>query len=191
MKVIGCIVEGHGDASALPVLVRRIAGEAAAGIDISARPVFRVGRGRLLKPGELERYVELIAMRTGPDGRILILLDADQDCPAQLAPRLLERARRARGDRMIGVVLAKVEFEAWFLACASSLGQKGILRRPQEDHSEPESVRDAKGWLAARLPGGYSETLDQPALAAVMDITAARKSPSFDKFVREVAKLLQ
>jgi len=51
-------------------------------------------------------------------------------------------------------------------------------------------VRDAKGWLHARMPKGYSETVDQPALAAVFDLTAARRSPSFDKLIRDLLGLL-
>jgi hypothetical protein len=43
------------------------------------------------------------------------------------------------------------------------------------------------------MPRGlrYSETLDQPALAAVFDLEAARqRCPSFHKFCRDVERLL-
>ena len=57
----------------------------------------------------------------------LILLDANSDCPRELAPNVLERAQAARSDHRIQVVLAKMEYEAWFLAVADSLaGLRGI-----------------------------------------------------------------
>ena len=73
--------------------------------------------------GELERQVEFAGRSVAPDGAILILLDSDADgaCPAEDGPALLSRARRARNDLAISVVLASKEFEAWFIAAARSL----------------------------------------------------------------------
>jgi len=58
------------------------------------------------------------------------------------------------------------------------------------DH--PESLRDAKGIITRHMVGSraYSETLDQPALTALLNIQAARRrSASFDKCCREVERL--
>ncbi|MGH2705900.1 MAG: DUF4276 family protein [Actinomycetota bacterium] len=146
-----------------------------------------------MKAGELERYVALAARDVAEWGGILILLDADDDCPATLGPGLETRALAARGDRKIAVVVAKREFEAWFLAGASSLrGQRGFpgdLQAP----TNPEEIRGAKEWLAARMSGAsYSPTVDQPALAAILDLEATRASaPSFDKWCREIGDLLR
>jgi hypothetical protein len=108
---------------------------------------------------------------------------------ASSAP-LVRRARAARADRAIGVVLAMREYEAWFLAAAASLrGQRGLpddLAPP----AAPESLRDAKGWLNERMSLGYKPTIDQPALTAVFDLDQARTAPSFDKLVRELMRLL-
>ena len=114
------VVEGHGEVEAVPILIRRIAEIVAPGIVIDLPRPIRVKRQRLLKAGELERAIELAARQAGADGGILILLDADRDCPAELGPIILTRATAARGDRAIRVVLAKVEYEAWFLAAAGS-----------------------------------------------------------------------
>jgi len=46
-----------------------------------------------VKAGVLERYVGLAAQRVGVGGSILILLDANGDCPARLGPALVARAR--------------------------------------------------------------------------------------------------
>jgi hypothetical protein len=192
MKIVP-LVEGHGDVEAVPVLLRRVAQERGI-FDLEVATPIRVPRSRLIKPGELEKGVELASRKGGPDGAILVVLDADDDCPAALGPSLLQRAQAARPDRTVSVVLAKREFESWFLAGAESLrGQRGLasdLATPPE----PESIRGAKEWLRQRMPGthGYRETVDQAPLAQALDLQSARrKSDSLDKFMREAALLLQ
>src|SRR5439155_15126670 len=111
--------------------------------DIQVPRPFRVPKDRLLRDGELERAVSQAAEDAGPDGRILILIDADDDCPATLGPRLLLRARNARPDRPTCVVLAKFEFESWFLASADSLRGIRSLRGDLDAPSDPESIRGA------------------------------------------------
>ena len=146
-----------------------------------------------MKAGELERAVDLAARQAGTGGCVLILLDAETDCPRELAPNLLRRAREARRDRDIRVVLAKAEYEAWFLAAANSIaGQHGI-GASTEPPDDAEAVTGAKEWLRARMPPGrsYRETLHQPALTAIFDLDAARSAPSFDKLWRDVSELLR
>ncbi len=122
------------------------------------------------------------------------MIDADDDCPAMLGPQMQRWAQSARPDIPIGVVLATREFEAWFVAAAESLrGQHG---RPDSltPHPQPESVRDAKGWIADRRPRsqGYSAPVDQPALTRIFDLEMARaRSDSFDKCYREITRLLR
>jgi hypothetical protein len=186
----GVIVEGHGDVEAAPILLRRLCLQIRPAISVEMAPPYRLARSKLTRPGEVERAVELVARKIGPGEPILVLADADRDCPAGLAVDLLARASRQRGDRSISVVLAKTEFEAWFLAAAPSLaGHRGLppdLGRP----ADPEGVRDAKGWLGAQMPHGYSKVLDQPAFAAVMDIEQAVVAPSFSKLFRDVSRML-
>lgn len=174
----------------MPVLIRRIGLEVAPAVapDV-VRPV-RVPRGRFLKAGGLEGYVSLAARRAGVDGRILVLLDANGDCPAQLSGALLRRIRAARPDRRIEVVLAKCEYESWFIAALDSLrGIRGIAN-DADVPQDPESIRGAKEWLRNRMSGPYSPTADQAALTARFDMTLARRrSPSFDKLWRAVSAL--
>ncbi|MBI5432025.1 MAG: DUF4276 family protein [Planctomycetes bacterium] len=192
MTRLVAIVEGHGEVQAVPVLVRRIASAALPGVAVDVPRPIRVKRHRILKEGELERAIELAARQAGPDGRILVLLDADEECPKTLAENIRRRAAAVRGDRRICAVLAKTEYEAWFVAAVESIvGQRGIRRRSTSDN--PEAISDAKGWLSNHMEGSrsYSEVLDQPALSAVFDLDLARKrSPSFDKMWRDVASLL-
>ena len=193
MTTIASIVEGHGEVEAMPVLLRRIAEQVSVAHVVNAPRPFRVRRQNFLKPNEMERNVEFVATQSGPEGRILILLDANSDCPKKLATQIQERAQQARSDRIIRVVLAKMEYEAWFLAAAESVaGHRGI--RPDfAPPSDPEAIRNAKGWISARMEPGrsYSPSTDQPALTAMFDLHAARKgAPSFDKLWRTVEALL-
>lgn len=129
----------------------------------------------------------------GEVAAVLVLLDADDDCPARLGPQLLTRVKDARPDRSGSVVLANREFEAWFLAAAPLLrglrGLAGDLALP----ADAERPRDCKGWLSARRTDGraYKPATDQAALAAAFDMQMARQhSPSFDKLWRDVERLL-
>lgn len=188
---LATIVEGDGEVKAVPVLVRRVGMDVAplAALDV-VRPV-RVPRGLLLKEDGLERYVNLAASRAGPGGGILVLLDANGDCPAELAPVLLRRARAARPDRLIEVVIAKCEYEAWFIATIDCLRGTRRISSTANVPPNPESIRGAKEWLRARMSGRYSPTADQAALTARFDMTLARRrSPSFDKMWRAVRALL-
>ncbi|MBM4059888.1 MAG: DUF4276 family protein [Planctomycetes bacterium] len=183
------IVEGHGEVEAVPVLLRRIA--ALAGVTAAVRLPIRVPRSQLVREDGLRRAVELAARSSAPGDPILVVLDADADCPAILGPRLLACAIAARADRPVAVVVARTEFESWYLAAAASLAAAGKLDDSTIAPADPEAVRGAKGWLAARMARRYSETLDQPSFAALFDLDAARGCPSFDKLLREVGRLLR
>ena len=189
---IATIVEGDGEKTALPKLLYRLASELSIA-ELRVPPPHRINRGKLLAPKGIEQAVSAGAKRVGESGGILVLLDADDDCPARLAPILLERAQGARSDVPVCVVLAKREFEAWYLAAAPSLA--GIHGFPADLSmpTAPEQVRGAKEWLSRHRTSGrpYKPTVDQAALASVFDMTNARlNSPSFDKFCRDVKALL-
>ncbi len=185
---LGFIVEGHGEVASVPILARRLLERFR--ITCELHPPIRVRRPTIVKPGELERHVELIGDKVGPGGGILVLLDADDDLACELGPSLLKRAERTRPDRAIGVALAVKEYEAWFLAAAASL--RGLRGLPEhlEPPPEPERIRDAKGWLGRHMSATYTPPVDQPGLTARFDLAAARSASSFDKFVREFARLM-
>ena len=188
---IGCIVEGHGEVEAVPILIRRIASNCYPELGIVIPHPIRISRDKIVKKNQLERKVELAARTIKGQGAILILIDSDDDCPAQLGPELLCRALQVRSDLPIAVVLAKREFEAWFLAAADSLrGYKG-LKNDLEPPNHPEEIRGAKGWLKQRRDSRkYRETLDQPGFTAYFDLDQARSADSFDKCYRDIVRLL-
>jgi hypothetical protein len=189
---IACIVEGYGECSAVPILIRRIASRFDAGLAVHIPHPIRIPKSKLLKPGELEKAVEFASMHAGADGGILVVLDSDDDCPAHLAPNLLARTRAARGDLPSAVVLANREFESWFLAAARSL--RGYRGFPEDldPPPQPEAIRGAKEWLNQRATtGAYSANVDQASLTDKFDLDSARRAPSFDKCCREVIRLLE
>ncbi len=188
---IVAIVEGHGETEAVPVLVRRIAARCEPDF-VPRITVNRHPATKLKQDGGLEKAVEYAARVVRHGGGVLILLDCDDGCPAQEGPALLGRARQARPDLAVSVVLAHREFECWFLAASDSLRGRRGLSQDLPLLPDPESVRAAKEWLGRHMEDGYgySATTDQPALAAVFDLDQARRAGSFDKCYREVVDLL-
>lgn len=190
---VGLVVEGHGDFKAAPILFRRIGNDIDPGVPLDIQQPIRRPRSSLVhKDGELERAVELAALKARPRGGVFVLFDSDDDCPATLAPPLLARAKSAGMGLPVSVILPKREFEGWFLAAAESIrGKRGLpadLAPPQN----PEEIRGAKGWLRERMRGQvYSETIDQPALAAIFDLNQAKATKSFDKCYRDLRSLIE
>lgn len=192
MAKIVAIVEGDGEVEAVPTLIRRVHGEASPEAPLEVGRPIRVRRNQVLKAGELERYLDLAANLAGADGGILVLLDANGDCPAKLGPDILRRARAARPDRRIEVVLANCEYESWFVAAIESLqGQRNVAAAATAPQ-DPESIRGAKEWLRDRMGGTCSPTADQTALTALFDMGLARqRSRSFDRMWRATGALLR
>jgi len=190
---IACIVEGQGEIEAVPLLVRRVATAIDPSVGISTPRPIRLPRSKLKRQGELERAVQFAALRAGPHGAVLLVQDADADCAPKLAPELLHQARAVSGGRAVSVVLAKWEFEAWFVAAAESLRGLRGLGADITAADDPEAIQGAKEWLSSSMQPGmsYRETRDQAALANAFDIDVARRAPSFDKFYREIERLLR
>ena len=179
------VVEGHGELQAVPVLLRRLR-NAAQTYNIDVNAPIRRKRSELVQEAGLRRSIRLARLQQGCRA-ILVLFDSDDDCPAELGPRLQQWAHDAAAPIPCVVVMAQREYEAWFLAAIESLrGVRGV-RDNAESHPDPETPRDAKGQLEARMrpSHSYSETADQAALSARLDIsTVYGKCRSFRKFVQ-------
>jgi hypothetical protein len=189
------IVEGHGEVAALPVLLRRLHVWLTPKIEAEIPSPIRIHRNRFLNhDDEFRRVLSLAAAKSGDGGRILIILDADDECPATLGSQILERARQHAPHRRISVVLANREYEAWFIAAARSLdGQRGFTWRAGDEVVDAEGPRDAKGWIKARMTSGvYGEVTDQPAFSARIDLQQAYDgSRSFRKLCSEWRRAVQ
>jgi hypothetical protein len=185
MTPIASIVEGDGEVHALPVLLRRICEWQTPDRRVQVLPPIRVRRDLFInKALEFERYLLLAASKCGASGWILVLIDADDDCPAATAPRVLDRAVKIVPHRPVSVVMANRELEAWFIAAADSLNGYRSLSIPAGDPQiDPEGPRDAKGWIRQRMTSGtYSETTDQAKFCSRLDLQLAHdRSRSFRK----------
>ncbi len=188
MIAIATIVEGDGEVAALPILLRRMAAEFEPFAMIDALPPIRVRRDRFLtKDEEFRRQLLLAASKCGDDGWILIVLDADDDCPSLLGAEICRRAGEYVPHRRLSVVLANREFEAWFIAAAQSLDGVRGFALTRGERVDAELPRNAKGWIRERMLGkSYSEMIDQPAFAARIDLRQALdNSRSFRKLYKE------
>jgi hypothetical protein len=182
--IIQPIVEGQGDVDAVPVLLRRLRDEAQAwGLEV-AKP-HRRSRTLLVKKEFLQSAVRVAGLTPDCAG-ILIILDADDDCPKVLAQALEEWAQDAAGQLPCAVVMANREYEAWFLASIETLRGKAGILPGAVSHPDPENPRDAKGELEKRMPHGasYSPSVDQAPLTSHLDLESAyRHCRSFRKLV--------
>ncbi|WP_368641907.1 DUF4276 family protein [Castellaniella ginsengisoli] len=188
MIKIASIVEGDGEVAALPILLRRLASERAPYAAVNPLPPIRVRRDQFLrKDQEFRRQLLLAAAKSSDDGWILILLDADDDCPATRGREIYERAQQHIPHRRLSVVLANREFEAWFIAAAHSLQGVRGFSYPTNELIQAEIPRNAKGWMRERMQRKkYSEILDQPAFTARIDLQQAfDNSRSFRKLCKE------
>lgn len=187
------IVEGHGEESAVPVLLRRLCHDEARAWGVKIEKPHRRPRSQLVKQDTFRKAVRVAGLAPDTIG-ILVLFDADDDCPAELAPKLGRWAHDVADGRPCPIVMANREYEAWFLASIESLrGQSGI-REDAASFPEPECPRDAKGRLKRMMERGaiYSPTRDQTALTTGLDFASAyRGCRSFRKLVSAVGTLLQ
>ena len=62
MLRVGVIVEGHGDVDAVPLLIRRIA-QTFWSTQVDVLRPHRVARSKVVKAGELERTIEIVARK--------------------------------------------------------------------------------------------------------------------------------
>jgi len=123
---------------------------------------------------------------------VLILLDAEGDCPATLARHLLDIGRKALpADIPVSCVLAKRMLENWIVAGASTLAGVNNLpdSLPARDQFED---RSGAAWLEAQLRSKskarkYKKTADAETFVRMMALQECRdNAPSFDKLCREL-----
>src|SRR5215469_12294378 len=94
---IATVVEGHGEVESVPILLRRFASNWDPTVGFQTFSPVRVSRSKIIKAGELERAAKLASLKAEGCG-VLVIIDADDDCPADLGPQLLARARTVVDD---------------------------------------------------------------------------------------------
>lgn len=186
------IVEGDGEVHALPVLLRRLGTWLTPDKVLNIGRPIRVKREQFLNRDEVFRKQLILAAELCPDpGWILILLDADDDCPRDLATAIRDRAEGIIPGRSVSVILANREYEAWLIAAAPSLDGKRGFSCPAAVPAA-ESIRGAKQWISKQMKhGAYHPVVDQAALSAHMNLQQAHaNSRSFRKLCSDWTKLM-
>jgi hypothetical protein len=189
---IASIVEGHGEVEALPALLHRIAEAIGFEGQLRVNPPIRVKSGSFLNDQEyFKRQVSLAAAKAAQvEGNVLILLDCEDHCPAELGPNLLQRAQEVRPDVEMYVALAYREYETWFVTAVRSLrGLRGIAAAV-EPPGNPVGIRNAKGWLSKRMNVAYDPITHQLEFTRAFDLVEARANLSFDRFFRGIENML-
>lgn len=190
MNLIVPIVEGHGELEAFPVLLRRLATWIAPNKHIDIAPPIRTGRDKFLNnSNEFSKILKLAQLKANTGGRVMLLLDADDDCPVLLATKILSMSKQTTPHLNLSVVIANREYEAWFLAAANSINGMRKFTLKLQIPVDPDAPRNAKGWLDKQMNSGYNPILDQPAFSAKFDLNEAwENSRSFrrlcDEFIR-------
>lgn len=177
MSAILPIVEGDGDARAVPVLVRRILESHGKYTQLLTAN----RRGDLPKVrNSFDNYFSAAIKFKVP---ILWVLDFDcHDCNCQKeeAEKLYQRADKIYKNWPFKVVFISKEFEALFLAEKNTARVVLGIDDKFEFPSNPNLIRDAKGILSRALPKGraYKETVHQEKIAAQIDLDILRNVSS-------------
>ena len=184
------VVEGYGEVQALPVLLRRLLEMAGAWEVKISRPIRR-NRSELTEERGVTKAVQLARHQQACEA-ILIVFDGDQDCPAELGPKVRGWAVAAAGGVPCEVVLPHREYEAWFLATIESLRTHDLIRNDAEPYPNPERPGGAKKALGERMAGNYFPTRHQATLSKSLSLgDAYRHSRSFRKLTTSFGALLK
>lgn len=186
------MVEGDGDKAAVPILLRRLLFEVYERFDFAiATPINAKNRGAFI--AHFDKFLEL-ARREANCAALIALLDADDDCPKDVAFKLAARARALQLPFPVAIVCAKCEYEVWFLASLESISGQYTGLKTDLTYEKPfEALRDVKGWFSQQMPPGqaYKETQDQAAMTALIDFNRVReRSRSFQRLEHAMRELL-
>ena len=192
------IVEGHGEIEAVPTLLRRIWIEMLDRTLLDCVKPIRQPRLSLVAPdgAALDKAVGLARLKlNGPLSgapaectRILLLIDAEDDCPVELKARLLPRMHSIEPTALC--VFPKRMFETWIIG--GSGGLSGVFDPSATVPPAPEASGAAKSWVKDHLVdrSTYSETADQARLTAGINLGMCRdRCPSFDKLCRDLESI--
>ena len=186
MRRLGVVVEGAGDQAAVPVVVRaHLFREEIFDVNVGW-PLNTKGRGKLLRAGELERFVKLAALEPDTTG-VLVVCDSDDDLPCVLGPDLTQRCQDALPSLPVRACLAVREFENWLIASAETLAPS--TQTVLDDYEAVAAEPRISAW---KTPRSYVKPLHQPALAADLDLDlVAHRCPSFARLLCCINELVR
>ncbi|MGD0941832.1 MAG: DUF4276 family protein, partial [Terracidiphilus sp.] len=173
--IIQPIVEGHGECSAVPVLIRRICYELGHCVGAQIASPIRVPRSKMVMEAHFKHYLQIAGSQPGQK-MILLFMDADDDCTKEIAERTRPWIEEEATCGRCELIVIPKEYECWFIAVLESLrGVRGISNEARS-HNCPERVRNPKAILTHWMEGttAYNECADQAALTQMMDLNALR-----------------
>ena len=188
-------MEGDGDAVALPLLMARIIREKYNRNDI----IVAQGKSKVVKSNgrqQLERKLERFighAQKKPECGAILILVDADTDCPVTLARQLSQRCAQISPICPIQIVCADRTFESWFIASLDTIKGWHGVSETAAFCGEVEKIANPKRWIGQQMPDGqaYKETTHQVSFSRLIDLDLVhRNSRSFRRLCHSLEQLL-
>lgn len=185
------IVEGHGEVAAVPCLLRRLFAEAKVSSHVQIGEPIRRKRPEFMSENGVRLMVQ-IARRRRHCSAILILFDADDDCPKNLKESIENWAREEDSRIRCHVVVAVREYEAWFLAALESLRGVSGISHDAVSYPEPESVGGAAEKLRKLMPPNrtYSKPVDQLEMTKKFELAEAyRCCRSFKRMADVVVRL--
>lgn len=193
MPKIVPIVEGHGETTAVPVLIRKLLDEMGRYDVQVATPKNANGRSKITVTGGLEKFLSH-AWNERDCGAVLILMDTEEGCALEVVRPLVERTKAIGVRFPVVIVAANRMYENWFLASLETIrGQplEGRLGLP-EDTPIPQDAEaeNGKGYINNFLPDGrtYKGTLDQEAMTRLLDTTKAEQNSRSFKRLRHAVK---
>jgi hypothetical protein len=191
------IVEGPGDVSAVPALIRKLLVESSIYHVAIAGAKNAHGRGNLDKAGGLERFIRY-AWKDRACGATMVLVDADDDCPKNLALSYAQRIEALGIIFPVVIVCAKPMYETWLVASFETIAGRDLEGRRGASSEVPpndvESIGNCKTWITDRMPPGriYKETTDQEAMTHLLDTSkVTSRSRSFRRLVHAVEEAVQ
>jgi hypothetical protein len=191
--IIQPIVEGPGDVTAVPLLIRRICYELECCLGARVAAPMKVARSKMVQEAEMRKYLRIAS--ADPECKLILLfMDADDDCAKEISellrPWIEGEALRVRCE----VIVIPREFECWFISAIESLrGVRGISEAATS-HTTPEMVRNPKAILTRWMQGtaAYHETADQVAFTQSLDLAGVRlRCRSFRRLIAKIEMLSQ
>jgi len=215
MKRLVLLGEGHGEVSALPVLIGKLLHEK------DTHRVFFVDREVIREPtpvrwnkrnksGDFSKWISRVALaaRRREAAGVLAIYDGDAPsfppgsgspfCAATAAKAMATAAKGAGAGNTfsLGVVFACTEYETWLIAGVESLAarqfQDGRPALPPGIKCPDGPIEShGKRWLEEVFPG-YRPTLHQSALTEMLDlsIVRARQLRSFRRLEHALDQLI-
>ncbi len=202
---VASVVEGETEVMCLPPLLHGVWRLLASPDRLQVLTPVQCKRDAFLKPGH-EEFARKVAdayqtlarwLRRDPANRgiLLLLLDAESDCPAEVAARLRAGAIGVIGEAAVSCVLAKRAFENWIVGGASTLGGVNGLPAPLPSRDRFEE-RNGAHWLETQLRSvdrarKYKKTVDAVEFVRAMDLSECHANcPSFAKLCRDLRTLI-